>query len=290
MTEEISNYGKNQKIAVLSDTHGLLRPEVSAVVRDCSAVLHAGDVGSREVLEQLEKLAPVYAVRGNVDGEWAAFLPAGRDITLAGKRIFICHKKKDLPADLSVYDLVVYGHSHRYEETAQEKPLIPVLEEVKDKKETLEKTLLLNPGSCGPVRFRQPVTMAVLSLSDDGEMTIRKVEFTAEPGKGKSSPALASDTGMGNDGPGFFSEVVIEKNNSDRPAGPGKTGVRDDELLAKDPARLVEQVVSEIKRGKSAEKIARKLKLSEELVESISRMYYTHPGVSTEGILRRIGL
>ena len=59
ITEEISKYSKSQKIAALSDTHGLLRPEVSAIVRECSAVLHAGDVGSREVLEQLEKLAPV---------------------------------------------------------------------------------------------------------------------------------------------------------------------------------------------------------------------------------------
>ena len=284
MTEEISKYSKSQKIAVLSDTHGLLRPEVSAVVRECSAVLHAGDVGSREVLEQLEKLAPVYAVRGNVDGEWAASLPVGRDITLAGKRIFICHKKKDLSADLSAYDLVVYGHSHRYEET--------VWEATQERTQTTaqKKTLLLNPGSCGPARFRQPVTMAVLILEDNGEMTVRKIDLSAETGKEKNGLALHSGTVRGKDDPDLSSVAAITKNSSDQADRSKVRTVRDDELLSKDPARLVEQVVAEIKRGKSAEKIARKMKLSDELVESISRMYYTHPGVSTEGILRRIGL
>ena len=262
MSEEISNYGKSEKIAVLSDTHGLLRPEVLTLVKDCSAVLHAGDVGKKEVLEQLEKLAPVYAVRGNVDGEWADFLPAGQDITLGGKRIFICHKKKDLPPDLSPYDLVVYGHSHRYEELVQ------------------EKTLLLNPGSCGPVRFRQPVTMAALILKGNGEMSVRKIDLSSDTGKGKDSVDFPSDTAEGKGSPDLSRDTARTKTSA----------VRDDELLSKDPARLVEQVVAEIKRGKSAEKIARKMKLSEELVESISRMYYTHPGVSTEGILRRIGL
>ena len=136
------------KIGIISDTHGLLRPEVISALNGCEAILHAGDVCRQEIIDELEKLAPVYVVRGNIDKEWAEHIPFFLDFEIAGLRVFMTHKKTDLPDDLSPYDLVVFGHSHKYEESHQ------------------GKTLFLNPGSCGPKRFNQPITLAILDTKD----------------------------------------------------------------------------------------------------------------------------
>ena len=118
------------KAGIISDTHGMLRPEVAEALDGCDAVLHGGDINKAEIIDSLEKIAPVYVVRGNNDREWADNIPLFLDFELAGKRIYMTHRKKDLPADLSMYDLVVYGHSHKYEESVQ------------------GSTVMLNPGSC----------------------------------------------------------------------------------------------------------------------------------------------
>ena len=87
------------KIGILSDTHGLLRPEVLLTLDGCDAILHGGDINRREIIDRLEQIAPVYAVRGNNDGEWAEYLPWSLDFTLSGLHIYMTHKKKDLPKD-----------------------------------------------------------------------------------------------------------------------------------------------------------------------------------------------
>ncbi|MCW5890471.1 MAG: metallophosphoesterase family protein [bacterium] len=136
------------EIGVVSDTHGLVRPELLAALDGVVHVLHAGDVGSAEVLAALGQIAPVTAVRGNNDrGPWAATLPAAITVTLAGVRIHLLHDRKELTAvpDVAV---VVAGHSHR-----------PGVAEH-------DGVLFLNPGSAGPRRFRLPVTMARLALTD----------------------------------------------------------------------------------------------------------------------------
>ena len=139
------------KIGILSDTHDLLRPEVLSALNGCEAILHAGDICRQEILDELGKIARVYVVRGNNDKEWAELIPLFLEFEIAGLRVFMTHKKTDLPDDLSPYDLVVFGHSHKYEESHR------------------GKTLLLNPGSCGPRRFNQEITMAVLKLFEPDE-------------------------------------------------------------------------------------------------------------------------
>lgn len=134
------------RIGVISDTHGLLREQVIRELESCSAILHGGDINRQEMIDQLRKIAPVYVVRGNNDKEWAQHIPYSLDLSLFGLHIFMTHKKKDLPSDISVYDLVVIGHTHRYE------------------KRMAGKTIVLNPGSCGPRRFNQDITMAVLVI------------------------------------------------------------------------------------------------------------------------------
>lgn len=160
---------KMHTIGILSDTHGLLREEVLLCLSKCDAILHGGDINRQEILDHLEQIAPVYVVRGNNDKQWAEHLPPFSDITLFGLTIYMTHKKKDLPPDLSGYDLVVYGHSHRYDQ------------------KTVKGTIMLNPGSCGPRRFNQEITMALLTVSDDGQ--IQEVKRVDIP-HAKPAPAL----------------------------------------------------------------------------------------------------
>ena len=146
------------RLGVLSDTHGLLRQEVLNRLAGSDAILHGGDVNNQGILITLGGVAPVYVVRGNNDRDWADGIPLSLDFTLGGIRIFMTHKKRDLPDDLSPYDLVIYGHSHRYEEARQ------------------GRTVLLNPGSCGPRRFNQPITMALVDVKD-GKIRVTRVDI-----------------------------------------------------------------------------------------------------------------
>ena len=146
------------RLGVLSDTHGLLRQEVLNRLAGSDAILHGGDVNNQGILITLGGVAPVYVVRGNNDRDWADGIPLSLDFTLGGIRIFMTHKKRDLPDDLSPYDLVIYGHSHRYEEARQ------------------GRTVLLNPGSCGPRRFNQPITMALVDVKD-GKIKVTRVDI-----------------------------------------------------------------------------------------------------------------
>ena len=134
-------------IGVISDTHDLLRDEVIEKLNGCDAILHAGDISSPEILDELKKIACVYAVRGNADEGWGDDLPVLLETELCGLKLCMAHKKKDLPADISGYDVIITGHTHKYSETKK------------------GDTLLLNPGSCGPRKQGQPVTMAVLHIT-----------------------------------------------------------------------------------------------------------------------------
>ena len=136
------------KVGLISDTHNLLRPEVITALKNVDAILHGGDINSQRVLEQLQGIAPVYAVRGNADKEWAEDLPPFLDFEMSGHHIYMTHKKKDLPADLGPYDLVMVGHSHTYSDIL------------------IGKTRIVNPGSCGPRRFHQPITMATAEITE----------------------------------------------------------------------------------------------------------------------------
>ena len=216
------------KIGVLSDTHGLLRPEVVSALADCEAILHGGDINRQEIIDELKRIAPVYVVRGNNDREWAERIPLFLDFDLAGLHICMTHKKKDLPADLSAYDLVVYGHSHKYEETQH------------------GRTLLLNPGSCGPRRFNQAITLAILEGSA-GDLRVTRVDIS----------------------------------HRDKAIAMPEAG----DLKAK-----IETVMKETQKGRGPEEIARGHGWDAALVEQIARLYVTHPGVTADGIMGKMGI
>ncbi len=105
------------KIGVISDTHGLLRPEVCAALSGCDVIIHGGDINKPEIIEELERIAPLYVVRGNNDKEWAEHLPASLTFTIEDCKFFLIHNKKEVLGKseaLAGIDVVIYGHSHKY--------------------------------------------------------------------------------------------------------------------------------------------------------------------------------
>jgi putative phosphoesterase len=146
----IEGVGKIPKlIGLISDTHGLLREEALRALRGAELIIHAGDVGKPEILEELRRLAPVVAVRGNVDREdWALSLPA-RAVAEAGPvKIYVLHDVNDLDLkpEATGFQIVVSGHSHKFGRSER------------------SGVLYINPGSAGPRRFQLPITIARLDL------------------------------------------------------------------------------------------------------------------------------
>lgn len=112
------------KIAVLSDTHGLLREQVKEMIGECEAVIHAGDINSQKILDQIaaagQKNVPFYVVRGNNDKEWAKDIPETLEFELNHVKFFLVHNKKDIPEELGDIQIVIFGHSHKYSEEEKE--------------------------------------------------------------------------------------------------------------------------------------------------------------------------
>ena len=216
------------KIGILSDTHGLLRPEVIEALQGSDVILHGGDINRQEILDRLGEIAPVHVVRGNNDKDWAEHIPYVLELELAGLKICMAHKKKDLPADLEPYDLAIVGHTHKYDESAQ------------------GKTIILNPGSCGPRRFHQAITMATAEITD-GSIAITRIDIPQKPA-GSLSKAGMSDL-----------------------------------------KKQIEIVIKETEKSKTPAEIAHKYGLDAALTEQIARLYLTHPGVTADGIMTKMG-
>lgn len=219
------------RIAILADTHNLLRPEIVEILKTCEIILHGGDISSRKILDELAHIAPVHVVRGNNDKEWAEGMAEELDITLFGLRIYMVHNKKHRKENLAGTDLFICGHSHKYEE------------------KTVDGILHLNPGSCGPRRFRQPVTMAVLKVWEDtGKWQVEKMDLT---GKEEGQAPLKGLT-----------EGNLEQ--------------------------VVTAILRDMKAGRKVDAIAGRLGVDSEFVEQVCRIYVTHPGVDAQGIVSKM--
>lgn len=138
------------RIGIISDTHGLLRPEAERRLAGVDHIIHGGDIGGPEIIAALRRIAPVTAIRGNVDtGSWAAQYADTEHVRLAGRTIYVLHDLKTLqisPAALGI-DMVISGHSH-----------VPMIE-------TVDGVLYLNPGSAGRRRFKLPITLATVDVT-----------------------------------------------------------------------------------------------------------------------------
>ncbi len=140
-----------ERIGVIADTHGLLRPEAVAALQGVSLIIHAGDIGGPEILAALRSIAPVVAVRGNNDlGAWASALPETTTVTVGGLHLYVLHDRRQLDIDprAAGHAAVIAGHSHQ-----------PLLEHRGG-------VLHLNPGAAGPRRFRLPVSVALLRVRE----------------------------------------------------------------------------------------------------------------------------
>jgi putative phosphoesterase len=149
-------------IGVISDTHGLLRPQALDALRGSDLIIHAGDVGNPEILDPLRALAPTYVVRGNVDhGDWAQRLPMTQIVHAGERMLYVLHNIADLDLDppTAAFAAVIYGHSHQ--------PAI----------ETRDGVLYLNPGSAGPRRFSLPISLARITVAG-GTLTPELITLT----------------------------------------------------------------------------------------------------------------
>ena len=139
----------SKMIGIISDTHGLVRTEAIEILKGCELIIHAGDVGKYEVIHSLEEIAPVIAVRGNVDkGDWANTLPKTQVVEVSNIFIYVIHDigELDLNPKAAGFNIVIYGHSH------------------KPKKEIVDGIIYLNTGSAGPRRFNLPISLALMTI------------------------------------------------------------------------------------------------------------------------------
>lgn len=139
------------KIGVISDTHGLFRPEIKKAFNGVNLIIHAGDMGKPEVIQHMEEIAPVIAVRGNVDGgNWCSGIPYSDIVNIDNKLIYLIHNINEFDyTGTEKLDVVIFGHSH--------KPLIEYEDDV----------LYFNPGSAGPQRFSLPISAGKLIIRDN---------------------------------------------------------------------------------------------------------------------------
>ena len=227
----LNNTIESHRIAVISDTHGLLRPEVLNTIETCEAVFHAGDIGKPDILIRLKECCQTYAVYGNVDKTDIEEVSTELETSLYGFHIYMVHDKKNIRQDLSNIDIVIYGHSHKYDVGSE------------------DGITYLNPGSCGPRRFRLPVTMMILTLfPSEHRIETEKIDCV-------SVSANNNET------------LYFADNNIDR---------------------LIRKIVKQIEAGVRVEDIAAQNRIDIKLAEQICRIYVTHPGVDVEGIMTRL--
>ena len=298
------------RIGVISDTHGILRPETAEILKTCETILHAGDVGKPEVLRQLRDIRDTYAVRGNVDSgrirefyareterrkcaedvkirtkefeaqaggfevradkfeAGQAELPEELEIELFGFRIYMIHDKKLIRKDLPGVDLIICGHSHKYEVGR------------------LGNTACLNPGSCGPRRFCLPVTMMLLTLYPaEHRMETERIDCLDIPAMGKGishgeNPVWISEEGKA---AGVHEEPAVRTGQRGAATAPGKIKIPEQDMY-----RMVRQIMKEVDAGRRIAEIAARNHIDERFAEQVCRMYLTHPGVDVDGILDRM--
>ena len=240
------------RIAVISDTHNLLRPEVSDIIKSCELVLHGGDISGPDTLEKIRSLSGnYYVVRGNNDRDWASDIPYTLEVELYGRKFFMTHKKKDIPSDVEA-DVVIYGHSHRYAQ------------------DYINGTLYLNPGSCGPRRFNQAITMAVLTVPD----TDLSDNVLPEGGSGKKSYGITVE------------RIDIPHAKAASAASTSGVVCSPNQVTAD----LIRKIGTDLERHRTVADIAARRNVSRELAEQIVRLYVTHPGVTPEQIMSKMGL
>lgn len=220
------------RIAIISDTHSLLRPEIKEILQSCEVILHSGDIASQKTIEEIKNITKTYFVKGNADKNIQEDIPEELEIELYGFRFYMIHNKKYRKENLNDVDIFIYGHSHKYEEVKK------------------EGTLYLNPGSCGPRRFRQPITMAVLKIEEETHCySVERIDCS------------------------IGTKEVVEP-----------------QISRKDMDKLIKAIIKDMNMGRDVITIARKNQVEVEFVNQILQIYTTHPGIDIDGILNRMDI
>ncbi len=153
-----------QKIAILSDTHNVMRQEILDAIKGCDAILHAGDICDESIMDQLRALAPVYAVRGNNDFGWSSSLSRVLHFQIGQLRFVMAHEERHIPYPLTDVDIVIYGHTHRYTEDWE------------------NGIYWLNPGSAGWARYNNELSYAIMTI-EGRKFTVEKYVLVPEKRK-----------------------------------------------------------------------------------------------------------
>ncbi len=287
--------GEPIRAAVISDTHGLLRPEVEQIIQSCDVVIHAGDFDSQMLYHKLNIKQPLYGVRGNNDGYWAEHLPQIRRFSLEGVSFLVVHDQGDVPSQLQDVQVVIFGHSHMYYQ--QER----------------DGRLWLNPGSCGHRRFHLPLSMAVLTI-EDGQVFAEPVWLDEEMEKtqaandgggagaeGNGGDAGAAGNGKGAGAAGDGRSTAARAAHEALPPETDRGGMEEGSLRQtvkehlsqlrgknKDQLFLIAKIMRFVKRGDPADWVAQNLKAEPEFVKQIYRIVLTHPGVDARQVMDKL--
>lgn len=293
--------GEPIRAAVISDTHGLLRPEVETILEICDVIIHAGDFDNQMLYHKLHIKQPLYAVRGNNDGFWGMQLPLVRRFELGGVRFIMAHERSDIPHALEDEQVVIFGHSHMY------------YQQIEDGR------LWLNPGSCGYKRFTLPLSLAVMTLQD-GNYSVETIwldqEYGREPWAGLnlgaeeraedwSKPMPDRDGGASKQivteaersefwkikGQKATKQEASEQRASEQEAAKRETArqrAAEQKQQERDQLFLIAKIMRFMKRGATVNWVADNLKSEPAFVETIYRICVTHPGADAHQILDKL--
>ncbi|MCI8949201.1 MAG: metallophosphoesterase family protein [Lachnospiraceae bacterium] len=258
--------GEPIRAAIISDTHGLLRPEAKQVIETCDVIIHAGDFDNQMLYHKLNIGQPLYAVRGNNDGNWAAQLPLVKRFLLGGISFIMAHDRSDLPLSLGKEQVVIFGHSHMYYQKME------------------DGRLWLNPGSCGYKRFTLPLSLAVMTIQDG--------RFQAEPVwleevYGKASPYPWGENERFTGKAGNIGLETGETNPLDSQQEESQNRIKTKQQ-ERDQLFLIAKIIRFMKRGETVNWVADNLKAEPAFVETIYRISVTHPGADAHKILDKL--
>lgn len=276
------------RAAVISDTHGLLRPEVESILQSCDVVIHAGDFDNQMVFHKLKIKQPLYAVRGNNDHDWAEQLPLIRRFKLGDYRFLLVHDQADIPKDVGNAQVIIFGHSHMYFKKQQ------------------NGRLWLNPGSCAYRRFTLPLSMVVLTLKEDGcqlETLFFKEEgeqiTTEKENEAFDLMACTKNQSVKEDKKEVQAEYAKETKEAEKT---GEKEVRQEkpgmkkrlrERIAersgqRDQLFVIAKIMRLMKRGEAIEWVAKNLRVEPVFVETVFRICVTHPQADAHQILDKL--
>lgn len=275
--------GEPIRAAIMADTHGVLRPEVKRVLETCDVIIHAGDFDNQMIYHKLSSDWPLYGVRGNNDRGWSGGLPLVKRFQLGNVKFVMAHERTDIPSVLGDTQVVIYGHSHMYQQ------------------QEISGRLWLNPGSCGYKRFTLPLSLAVMTISD-GTYSLETIWL--EKGYGTPGDAIAQreqkagryekrqkaykqkqaqKQGQGQVQSQIQSQIQSQSDEQAQCEGPWAALPSQ-----KDRLFLIARVLRQRQAGSTAQWAAESLNIGPELAEQIYKICEAHPGAQAKEVLKHL--